>query len=139
MAKRPQLPRSELEIARIVWDMGEATVRQVLESLPEDRGLDFWTVQTYLRRLKAKGYLRTRKEGRNNVYIPAVRPDKVVSEVMDDFIHRLFDGEMLPMFQHLVQNRELTDEEIDQLQQTLDELKSRKAQSAKARRKGSKR
>ncbi len=139
MAKRPQLPRSELEIARIVWDMGEATVRQVLESLPEDRGLDFWTVQTYLRRLKAKGYLRTRKEGRNNVYIPAVRPDKVVSEVMDDFIHRLFDGETLPLFQHLIQNRELTDEEIDQLQQTLDELKSRKAQSAKARRKGSKR
>lgn len=124
MAKQT-LARSELEIARIVWELGEATVREVADALPEERGIDFWTVQTYLRRLKNKGYLKTRRQGRSNVYIPAVEPDEVVSEVTDDFIEQLFDGQTLPLFQHLIDARGLTDSEIDQLQQSLDDLKAR--------------
>lgn len=124
MAKRT-LARSELEIARIVWDLGEATVREVADALPAERGIDFWTVQTYLRRLKEKGYLKTRKAGRNNIYIPAVEPDAVVSEVTADFIDQLFDGQALPLFQHLIDARGLSNDEIDQLQQSLDDLKAR--------------
>jgi BlaI family penicillinase repressor len=120
---RPPLPKSELEIARIVWNLKEATVRQVLESLPEERELDFWTVQTYLRRLKAKGYLKTRRKGRTNVYSPRISPDRVVDEVVVDFLDRVFDGEALPLVHYLIRDGGLTDEEIDRLQQTLDELK----------------
>lgn len=125
MAKLPPLPKSELEVARIVWDLKEATVRQVLEALPEDRKLDFWTVQTYLRRLAAKGYLKTSRQGRNNVYSPRVSPDRVVGEVVSDLIERVFDGQSLPLFHHLIHDRGLSDREIDELQRTLDELKRR--------------
>jgi BlaI family transcriptional regulator, penicillinase repressor len=123
MAKRPPLPRSELEIARIVWDLKEATVRQVLDALPEDRKVEFWTVQTYLRRLKAKKYLKSRREGHTNIYSPCVSPDRVVSEVVSDFLNRVFDGQTLPLFQHLIHDRGLSDDEIDRLQQTLNELR----------------
>ena len=127
MAKqRPSLAKSELEIARIVWRLGEATVRQVHEALPRGRKLDFWTVQTYLRRLKQKGYLKTRRVGQGNIYSPAVQPKRVIRELMDDFMDRLFDGEVLPLFQHLVESRGLTDEEIEELQARLDELKGRR-------------
>lgn len=126
MAKRPALAKSELELARIVWDLGEATVRQVFEALPKDRELDFWTVQTYLRRLKAKGYLKTRRQGRSNVYIPRVRPAEVVRDVVDDLVNRLFDGDALPLFQQLIHDRGLSDDEIQQLQSLLDQLKEQK-------------
>ena len=126
MAKRLPLAKSELEVARIVWDLKEATVRQVADALPEDRKLDFWTVQTYLRRLAAKGYLRTRREGRTNVYRPNVEPSKVVHQVVDDFLSRLFDGEALPLFQHLINERGLTERELNELQKTLDHVKARK-------------
>jgi BlaI family penicillinase repressor len=126
MPKRPALSKSELEIARIVWNLGEATVRQVADALPEDREIDFWTVQTYLRRLAAKGYLRTRREGRNNVYSPSVRPRTVVHEVVDDLINRVFDGHALSLFQHLINERGLSEQEVDQLQKSLDEMKRRK-------------
>jgi BlaI family penicillinase repressor len=126
MAKQPSLPKSELEVARIVWELGKATVRQVADALPEDRNLDFFTVQTYLRRLEAKGYLRKRREGRNNIYFPRARPSRVVRDVVDDFIHRMFDGEAMPLFQHIIHQRGLTDEEIEQLRQTLNHLKERK-------------
>ena len=121
--KRPFLAKSELEIARIVWQLGDATVRQVHEALPRGRKLDFWTVQTYLRRLKQKGYLKTQRVGQGNVYSQAVQPERVIRELTDDFLNRLFDGEVLPMFQHLVESRSLTDEEIDELQERLNELK----------------
>ena len=137
MAKRT-LARSELEVARVVWELGEATVRQVADALPEERGIDFWTVQTYLRRLKDKGYLKTRKQGRSNVYLPAVEPDAVVSEVTDDFINQLFDGEAMPLCQHLIDARGLSDLEIDQLQASLDELKTRKQNTKRSAAKAAK-
>ena len=126
MSKRPALAKSELELARIVWEMGEATVRQVYEALPAERKLDFWTVQTYLRRLKAKGYLKTRRRGRSNVYSQRARPAQVVRDLVDDFLNRLYDGETLPLFQQLIHDRGLSDEEIDELQNMLNQLKERK-------------
>jgi BlaI family penicillinase repressor len=126
MPKRPPLAKSELELARIVWRLGEATVRQVLAELPRERGLDFATVQTYLRRLEAKGYLRVRQQGRTNVYSSRVEPDRVVGEVVRDFLDRVFDGRPLPLVQQLISDRGLSDEEIDELQRTLDQLKERK-------------
>lgn len=130
--RKAALPRSEMEIARIVWDLGEATVREVVDALPKDRDLDFWTVQTYLRRLAAKGYLQKRKDGRNNVYSPAMKPRNVVAEAIDDVLQRLFDGEALPLFQHLIESRGLSADEISQLQQTLDDHKAKaKGRSSK--------
>lgn len=126
MPKRPPLAKSELELARIVWRLGEATVRQVLEALPRERGLDFATVQTYLRRLEAKGYLRADQRGRANVYRSRVDPDRVVGEVVRDFLDRVFDGQPLPLVEQLINDRGLSDEEIEQLQRTLDQLKERK-------------
>jgi predicted transcriptional regulator len=126
LAKRPALAKSELEIAQLVWQVGQATVRQVLEALPAQRGLDFKTVQTYLRRLEAKGYLRSRREGRARIYVARVQPEQVRREVINDFIHRLFGGETIPLFQHLINDRGLSDSEIGRLRELLDTLEARK-------------
>jgi predicted transcriptional regulator len=122
MPKRSALPKSELEVARIVWDLGQATVRQVFLAIPTERRLDFKTVQTYLRRLEAKGYLRSRHSGRAKVYLPRVRPVQVVREVLDQMVDRLFGGETIPLFQHLIQDRGLSNDEIKKLRAMLDEL-----------------
>ena len=49
----------------------------------------------------------------------------MVSEVTSDFLDRLFDGQTMPLFQHLIHDRGLSDAEIEQLQDTLNDLKSR--------------
>lgn len=129
MVKRPALAKSELEVARIVWDLKSASVRQVLEALPADRGLDFKTVQTYLRRLEAKGYLRTKIEGRTKIYTAKVRPQQVVHQVIDDMLRLLFGGESLPLIQHLVEERGLSDSEFEQLRNLLDQAEDQKHES----------
>jgi BlaI family penicillinase repressor len=115
-----------VEIAGVVFRLGKARVRDVVDALPADRKMDFSTVQTYLRRLKARGVLSSTRDGRADVYTAAVKPRSVVRDVVGDLVDRLFGGDSLPLVQHLIEDRKLTDAQIDQLQATLDELKSRR-------------
>jgi BlaI family penicillinase repressor len=126
MGKRPALSKSELEVFGLVGKLGEARVRDVVAAMPPDRGLDFFTVQTYLRRLKIKGYLKTRRDGRADVYVPAVKSANVIRDVTADFVNRVFGGEALPLMQHFIEDHGLSDEQVDQLQAALDEFKRRK-------------
>jgi len=122
MPPRPSLSKAELEIARIVWNLKNAGVRQVFEALPAGRDIDFTTVQTYLRRLEDKGYLNARLEGRNRVYSPKVRPQTVIRETVGEMVDLLFGGETMPLMKHLVEERKFSADEIDQLRKLLDQL-----------------
>jgi predicted transcriptional regulator len=121
MSKRPPISRGELDVARAVWRLGEASVGQVFDALAERKEIDYSTVQTYLRRLESKGYLKTRRQGRNKVYHPRVAAGQVVSEAIDDLVERLFDGEPLALWQHLIQERGITAEETRQLRELLEQ------------------
>jgi BlaI family transcriptional regulator, penicillinase repressor len=121
VSSKPALSKGELEVARVLWELGEATPRGVFEAYTNRRGVDFATVQTYLRRLEAKGYLRARREGKTKYYSPRVRPTQVIRQTVDDFLDRLFDGETLPLVRYLIRDRGVTQEEIDELRRLLDQ------------------
>lgn len=122
MPPRPGLSKAELEIARIVWELKDASVRQVFEALPPGREIDFTTVQTYLRRLEDKGYLNVRLEGRNRMYSPKVRPQTVIRETVGEMVDLLFGGETMPLVKHLVEDRKFSSSDIEQLRELLDRL-----------------
>lgn len=122
MTDRPALSRGELEVARVLWDLGSATVREVHEAFPADRGIDFTTVQTYLRRLEQKGYARAKLDGRTRVYSPRVKPRTVIRETLNDLIDRLFGGETLPLMRHLVEEGKITSEDLAELRDLIDRM-----------------
>ena len=122
MTRRPALSKGEMEIARVIWQLGRATVRQAHEAMPSQRKMDFATVQTYLRRLEAKGYVRSCLSSHTRVYAPRVQPTTVIRETVEDLIDRLFGGEALPLMQHLIEDRGVSAAEISQLRQLLDQL-----------------
>ena len=122
MPPRPGLSKAELEIARIVWELKDAAVRQVFEALPAGRDIDFTTVQTYLRRLEEKGYLNVRLESRSRVYSPKVRPQTVIRETVGEMVDLLFGGETMPLMKHLVEERKFSSGDIEQLRELLDRL-----------------
>jgi BlaI family transcriptional regulator, penicillinase repressor len=122
MAKRMSLSKGETEVARIIWQLGSATVRQTCEAVTPGRKMDFATVQTYLRRLETKGYVRSRLSGHTRVYTAKVQPNTVIRETVEDMIDRLFGGEAFPLMQHLIEDRGVNAEEIFQLRRLLDRL-----------------
>ncbi len=122
MGERPALSKAELEVARVLWELGEATVRQVFEAISPSRKIDFATVQTYMRRLESKGYARTWLSGRTRVYAPSVKPATVIRETVDDLVERLFGGDTLPLMQHLIEDRGVSSDDLAQLRALLDRL-----------------
>lgn len=121
MPPRPALSKGELSVARTVWQLGQATVGQVFEQLSQDSDIEYSTVQTYIRRLEQKGYLKATREGRTKIYSPKVRPGQVIKETVDDFVNRLFDGEVIPLIRHLIQDHGIESEQLQQLRRMLEE------------------
>lgn len=122
MAKRPALSKAETEIARILWDLESASVREIHETISQQREIDFSTVQTYLRRLESKGYAKTRLEGRVRIYSPRVRAATVIRETVNDLIDRLFAGDTMPLMKHLVDDGKVSRQELSELRKRIDEL-----------------
>ena len=122
MTGRVPLSKGEMEVARLLWELGKATVREVHRAFPPDRNVDFTTVQTYLRRLHAKGYVRTWLDRRTRVYAPLVKPKTVIRETVNDLVDRLFGGETAPLMRHLIEERRISEEEVGELRKLLDRL-----------------
>ena len=125
MSPQSTLSKAEMEMARIVWDRGRATVREVHAALPAGRKIDYKTVQTFLRRLESKGYLKAARDGRSIVYSPRIRPGKVIRDAVADFVRRLFGGEALPLVEHLIAQHELSAAEIRKLKKILSDVEAR--------------
>ena len=126
MSDRPALSKGELEVARALWELKHGTVREVHAALPSRSQMEFATVQTYLRRLEKKGYLKTRLDGRVRVYTAKVKPRTVIRETVDDIVNRLFGGEAMPLMEHLIEDRGLSEEDLSRLRSLLDSHDKRK-------------
>jgi len=111
----PALSPSETEILRLVWQVGKATVQEVCDSLPARRKIAYATVQTLLRRLEKKGYLKHRIRGKAHVFFPAVKQEAVIKRSVGDFIERLFGGDPIPLMQYLAEHGKIGAEDIEKL------------------------
>jgi len=109
------LTEQELEIMKIVWELGSATVRDVYETLLSHRKIAYTTVMTMMKIMEEKKYLRRRLEGRAFVY-EGTRPKKqMIRELVSEFINRVFNGSAEPLLAHLVEERRLSEKELKQI------------------------
>lgn len=127
-AKKTLTPLSpaETEILRLVWQLNGPTVQQVCDTLPAGRQITYATVQTMLRRLEKKGYLRHESRGKAHVFIPAVRRDQVLGSAVRSFLDKLFGGDAVPLVQYLAENKHITAADVEQLKTLLNESHAKK-------------
>jgi BlaI family penicillinase repressor len=118
------LGAAEAEILKIVWKLKAATVQQIWEELPKERDIAPATVQTVLRRLRQKGYVKSSAEGKAHVFSPAIKPEKVISKSVGDFVNRFFGGDAVPLVMHLAKTQKLALEDLQRLQDLLKRPKS---------------
>ncbi len=115
----------QLRIMKVLWDSGAATVSQVLESLPQDRDLAYTTIATMLRKMEARGLLSHRVEGRSFIYRPKVAEEEVSRSMADHLVDRLFEGSLTQAVSHLLSTREVSREELAQLERLIAERKKK--------------
>ena len=119
MAKErpPAVSPAETEVLRIVWQLGKGTVQNVCEKLPAKRKITYATVQTLLRRLEKKGYLKHDTQGKAHVFFAAVKSEDVIKRSVSDFLDRLFGGDPVPLMQYLAEHGKMGAEDIGELKQ----------------------
>ena len=113
--KLPTLSPSETEILRLVWQLDKATVQDACVKLPARRKISYATVQTLLRRLEKKGYLKHHIQGKAHVFFPVVKQEVVIKRSVSDFLNRLFGGDPIPLIQYLAENSKIKAEDIEKI------------------------
>jgi len=107
----------EMEIMRIIWELGEASARQIQERLSGDRHYN--SVMTIIRVLEKKRRLTHREEGRAYIYRPAESREKSRSRVLRELVKHVFGGSSASLVLHLAETGELTREDIDEVRRKM--------------------
>jgi predicted transcriptional regulator len=119
----------ELEILKILWEHGPASVREVHERMCPDGELAYNTVQTLLRIMDDKGLVRHEERGRTFVYIPRHTRQRETSRLLD----KLFDGALDQFVVNLVNSKSVTAAELKKLEKIIADARRRKQSQRKGK------
>jgi BlaI family transcriptional regulator, penicillinase repressor len=121
----------ELEILKVLWDRGEATVRDVYEELRQRLPIVQNTVQAFLRTMEDKGLVTHRLEGRTFIYQPTYQRQQTTQRMAEQLLTRAFDGAMDQLVQSVLSLRQPTKDELARLEQLLAEAKANKGKTSR--------
>jgi BlaI family transcriptional regulator, penicillinase repressor len=117
-----RLSRGEMELLGALWDSEGVTIVEAQRLLA--RPIGYTTVQTRLDRLVKKGVARRSKE-RPAKYSAAITREQVSAGDLKFILDRVTDGQIVPLVAHLVQDRALPQDEIDELKRLIAEAEVR--------------
>ena len=100
---------------KVVWQREHATVRDVYEALLEKRKVAYTTVMTMMKILEQKKYLKKTQADRAYVYRAAQPQRQVIGAMVRDFVNRVFNGSAEPLLVHLVEEHDLSPEELEEI------------------------
>lgn len=122
MSKVPNPTKRELAILRILWDLREATVRQVYEEARKDHPIVQNTVQAFLRTMEQKGLVSHRTEGRAFIYRPVLPKDKAGRRLLSGLLDQVFDGAVDQLVQSALSLRRPSSSELERLRALVREV-----------------
>ena len=115
-----ELGELQKAVMESLWELGEATVGQVRERLRREPEPAYTTILSVMQKLEKAGWLTHRSEGRSYVYLPTRSRDQAGTSTLRTFIDRVFRGDPLLLFQHLLEDEELSPQDLSALKQMID-------------------
>jgi predicted transcriptional regulator len=107
-------------VMEAVWEQGEATVQQVRDRLRREPLPAYTTILSVMQKLEKAGWLTHRAEGRSYIYSPVRSRQEAGASSLQSFIERVFRGDPLLLFQHLLEDEDLSDEDLKALKTMID-------------------
>ena len=132
MARRSidELGALQKAVMETIWSLGEATVGQVRDRLDREPPPAYTTILSVMQKLEKAGWLTHRPEGRSYIYLPTRSRDEAGTSTLRTFIDRVFRGDTLLMFQHLLEDEELSDQDLSALRQMIDKKRRKEGRHA---------
>lgn len=121
--KSSQLTDSEQSIMEILWNKGQASVREIADTLSKDKATAYTTVQTMCKILTDKGYADFHKEGKAFIYTPKITEKDARQSALTTMLNRFFGGSPEVLAQHLMQETDIELKDLEALQKQIDQAK----------------
>lgn len=121
----PNPSQRELDVLKVLWNLGEAKVRDVHAAMCRQKKTAFTTVQTLLRIMAEKGLVRQRSDGRTLFYAALHTREQVSSRFLD----RVFDGALDKLVLNLLRAEDLSPDEMRDLERLIAKARREKQAS----------
>lgn len=115
----------ELEILKVIWQLGPSTVREVYQELLKHRKIAYTTVLTMMGILERKGHLKKSPGERAYLFRPAKPQAQVTAGMVKEFVNRVFNGSTKPLLVHLVEDKGISAEELAELETLMQERRKK--------------
>lgn len=115
-------------VMEVLWETHEATVHDVLGRLSEAKPLAYTSVLSCLQKLERLGWVEHRSEGRTYFYRPARSRDEVSRRSLQQLLEGVFGGSRSQLFQQLLQDDQLSADELSELQRLIDQKRGERGQ-----------
>ncbi len=122
-SKQIKPTESELEILRILWERGEATVRDVHEELSKTKDAGYTTTLKLMQIMHEKGLVKRDESSKTHKYTPLISREKTQKQFMGKMIDTLFQGSSTQLVMQALGNHKTSKEELDEIQKLIDNLK----------------
>jgi BlaI family transcriptional regulator, penicillinase repressor len=122
-SKQIKPTESELEILRVLWEHGEATVRVVHEELSKTKNAGYTTTLKLMQIMHEKGMVKRDETNKTHKYTPLISREKTQKQFMGKMIDTLFQGSSTQLVMQALGNHKTSKEELDEIQKLIDNLK----------------
>jgi BlaI family transcriptional regulator, penicillinase repressor len=124
-AKYVKPTESELEILNILWQKGDATVREVHEELAKSKEVGYTTTLKLMQIMHEKGIVKRDESMRTHIYQPAVNREKTQKHLLNKMIDSLFGGSSTQLVLQALGSGEqkVSAEELEKIQNLINNLK----------------
>ncbi len=120
----PRPTEAELELLRILWEKEPATVRDIYDTLNEERPSGYTTVLKMLQIMTAKGLVVRDEANRAHVYRAAISQDAMQSKILKDLSMRLFSGSAAQLALHALAMEPASQNELDEIRALIERKRS---------------
>ena len=118
-----RITEAEHAVMEALWARSPLTAAEVCAAVCAPRGWSLATVKTLLSRLVAKDAVSTEPDGKRFLYSPAIARADYLGGESRRLVDRLFGGRAAPLFAHLAEEEALSDADIAEIEELLEELK----------------
>ena len=129
----PRPTESELELLRILWENEPATVRDIYDTLNQERPSGYTTVLKLLQIMTAKGLVVRDEANRAHVYRAAISQDAMQSKILKDLSVRLFSGSAAQLALHALAMEPATQNDLDEIRALIEHKKTNSSHARKER------
>lgn len=113
-----KLTAKEEEIMQILWELGSAFVKEVVEKYPDPKPA-YTTISSIIRILESKGFVSHKAFGNTYQYFPVVKKEEYRHSSFSKFVDNYFDNSAKNVVSFLLKEEQLTKEEIAELKELL--------------------